>query len=185
LSTAGWTKGASLNGLGLDVDPGLTQTVSTTPPGTIGVACWPFSQHGPGSEPPTQRLEVLDPDGIYVSPYLERDVHAVDADGRILSTPRRFYEVPPDRPFERAGWVFGTSVEQPTDAMRFVVECRQYTGPSWDVASDPVIVGAPGEVVAVSAELVWRGRKASRPVRAARRRLWTKPGRWCGEDRPT
>jgi hypothetical protein len=85
------------------------------------------------------------------------DVHAVDADGRILSTPRRFYEMPPDRPFERAGWVHATGVEQPADATRFVVECRQYTGPGWDVASDPVIVGAPGEVVAVSAELVWRG----------------------------
>jgi hypothetical protein len=32
------------------------------------VACWPFSDHGSGDEPPTVPLQVLDPEGTYVAP---------------------------------------------------------------------------------------------------------------------
>jgi hypothetical protein len=62
---------ASLNGLGMDVDPGTTEIVTTTPPGRLDVACWPFSEHASRVEPPTVPVDVLDPDGLYVSSELE------------------------------------------------------------------------------------------------------------------
>jgi hypothetical protein len=61
---------ASINGFGMDVDPGATESVTTTPPGRLEVACWPFSEHG-SQEPPTQTLTISDPEGLYVSADLE------------------------------------------------------------------------------------------------------------------
>lgn len=58
---------ASVNGFGIDVDGGSVEVVSARAPGRIDVACWPFSDHGSGEEPPTSPIEVLDPQGIYVS----------------------------------------------------------------------------------------------------------------------
>ena len=58
---------AEIIGLGHDVEPGETEWVSHTPPGTVETACNPFSQHGPnGEQPDILPLEVLDPDGIFV-----------------------------------------------------------------------------------------------------------------------
>jgi hypothetical protein len=62
---------ASLNGFGMDVEPGVSEQVVALAPGTIEVACWPFSQHGHGPEPTTTTLMVHDPDELYVSPELE------------------------------------------------------------------------------------------------------------------
>lgn len=61
---------ASVNGLGMDVEPGVTEHLTTIGPGTLHVACWPFSQHPSGKEPPTHRLTVHDPDHLYVSSEL-------------------------------------------------------------------------------------------------------------------
>ena len=41
-----------------------------TPPGSVEVACWPFSGHG-GPEPTTLPLQILDPNSYYRSPELE------------------------------------------------------------------------------------------------------------------
>ena len=60
---------ASVNGIGVDVSPGRRSDVLSIEPGTIDVACWPFSQHG-SKEPPTTPLEVVDPASIYVDPEL-------------------------------------------------------------------------------------------------------------------
>ena len=61
---------ASLNGLGNDVDPGSADIVAGTPPGSVEVACWPFSGHG-GPEPTTLPLQILDPNSYYLSPEPE------------------------------------------------------------------------------------------------------------------
>jgi hypothetical protein len=60
---------ASVNGVGVDVSPGRRSDVLSIEPGTLDVACWPYSQHG-STEPPTTPLEILDPDGLYVDPAL-------------------------------------------------------------------------------------------------------------------
>jgi hypothetical protein len=57
---------AQLIGLGRDIEPGETDYVSTTPPGRVRVACYPFSEHDSGEEPPSRAMEVLDPGGTYV-----------------------------------------------------------------------------------------------------------------------
>jgi hypothetical protein len=62
---------ASINGLGMDVEPGLKETLMTTPPGALEVACWPFSEHNSLQEPPTHTLTIVDPEGLYVSAELE------------------------------------------------------------------------------------------------------------------
>lgn len=64
---------ASLNGLGMDVDPGHSVWALTIAPGEYEIACWPFGDHGTGVEPPTTPFRVLDPDGLYVSGELECD----------------------------------------------------------------------------------------------------------------
>ena len=69
---------ASVNGLGVEVEPGRRSDVVSIGPGTIGVACWPYSDHGSG-EPPTTPLEIVDPDGLYVDPALDC------SDGRFAS----------------------------------------------------------------------------------------------------
>jgi hypothetical protein len=58
---------AEIIDLSHDVDPGETEWVSHTPPGTVETACNPFSQHDSGEAPPTVPVEILDPDGIYVT----------------------------------------------------------------------------------------------------------------------
>jgi hypothetical protein len=84
-------------------------------------------------------------------------IQPLDEDGERAGPLRVFYQEPPRREFERAGWVMGRGVPGATGAETVDVECRQYTGLGWEVASDPEIVGSPGEVTGVTAELVWRG----------------------------
>lgn len=62
---------ASISGLGMDVDPGVTESVMKHPPGRLGVACWPYSEHESLQEPPTRTLTISDPEGLYVSAELE------------------------------------------------------------------------------------------------------------------
>lgn len=62
---------AEIVGLGRDVEPGETQWVSHAPPGTVEIACNPFSEHGSGIEPTTTPIAILDPDGLYLEGELE------------------------------------------------------------------------------------------------------------------
>jgi hypothetical protein len=63
-----------VDGLWVDgqVQPGKNDLVTVNPPGTLTLACWPVSQLESSSfEPERAELEVLDPEGIYVSEELE------------------------------------------------------------------------------------------------------------------
>jgi hypothetical protein len=52
--------------------PGATDFVTVNPPGQLTLACWPISQLDSSSfEPERAELEILDPEGIYVSEELE------------------------------------------------------------------------------------------------------------------
>jgi hypothetical protein len=50
-------------------------------------ACWPFSRHGDGGDPPTTPIEILDPEGTFVSGEL-------DCDGVASSMIADFAELP-------------------------------------------------------------------------------------------
>ena len=68
------------------------------------------------------------------------------------------YQEPPNRPFERAGWISGSELESDPRIDRAGVRCQQYTGAGWEVSSEPEIVRAKdGTVSGVTAELEWRG----------------------------
>lgn len=60
---------ASLNGLGFDVEPGMSEWTLQIGPGDHALACWRFSDHGGGDEPDTVSLRILDPEGLYVAPF--------------------------------------------------------------------------------------------------------------------
>jgi hypothetical protein len=77
-----------MNGIGVDVSPGRWSGVLSIEPGTLDVACWPFSQHGP-KEPPTTPLAVVDPEGLYFGPELDC------AGGRIMGSVSDFISPPP------------------------------------------------------------------------------------------
>ena len=62
---------ASVNGWGFDVDPGGSSWVMGVAPGVVGTACWPFSGHDSGEEPPTTAMEIVDPGGLYVDPEVD------------------------------------------------------------------------------------------------------------------
>jgi hypothetical protein len=57
---------ASVGIFGRDVGPGMTEFVSVRPLGEVNGACYPFSQHDSGEEPPVSPIQVLDPLGTYV-----------------------------------------------------------------------------------------------------------------------
>lgn len=61
----------SLSGSGLDFGTGVSEQVASTSPGTVGVACWPYSLHDSGDEPSTQPLRIEDPNGHWNSPELD------------------------------------------------------------------------------------------------------------------
>ena len=108
----------SMNGLGLDFDEkGISEQVATEPPGTVRVACWPFSRHD-GPEPPRQPLEILDPNRYWVNPEPECPAGALGL-GAILDygagaegetgdpvdiARRRLHGVRPEDVVERAGY---------------------------------------------------------------------------------
>jgi len=61
---------ASVNGLGVDVEPGSSDWILGLAPGRHGVACWPFSEHT-NDEPATTTLVVHDPDGLWTDGELD------------------------------------------------------------------------------------------------------------------
>jgi hypothetical protein len=68
---------ASINGFSLDVAEGRHKAVVKTPPGRMKVACNPFSQQGGNKKPTKYDLELVDPDGHWVSTGLECESDAV------------------------------------------------------------------------------------------------------------
>ena len=75
---------ASLNGFGLDVEPGISEWTLSVAPGEYDVACWPFNRHERGTAPETIRLRVLDPTSLYV-PAPTLDCEAWSAHGDFVS----------------------------------------------------------------------------------------------------
>jgi len=100
---------------------------------------------------------------LWVGPYPTNAPGSVctleprDGEGKALGDGAVFYYEPPQRELERAGWVHTRGAGSEQRAENVQVECRQYTGLGWEVASGPDIVGGPGRVSGVIAELVWRG----------------------------
>ena len=80
-----------------------------------------------------------------------------DGEGKALGDGAVFYYEPPQREFERAGLVHTRGAGSGQGAENLQVECRQYAGLGWEVASGPQIVGGPGMVSGITVELVWRG----------------------------
>ena len=85
------------------------------------------------------------------------EIQAVNAQGEAVGDRMVFYQEPPSRAFERAGWIRGTQTQPTEDVARLAVDCRQYVGRGWEIGSGPEDLGGPGEVSGVSAEIVWRG----------------------------
>jgi hypothetical protein len=106
---------------------------------------------------------------------------AYNAAGNVVGEPSSFYQEPPTRDFDRAGWVRGTGYESDTQASRVNVNCRQYTGPGWEVASGPTILGRAGAISGVEAELVWRGDEGFTSAAVCRATLVNENGEVVGE----
>jgi len=62
---------ASIDGFPLDVGEGQQEEVVRTPPGKMKVACNPLSQRGGNKKPVKYDLELVDPEGHWVSTELE------------------------------------------------------------------------------------------------------------------
>lgn len=85
------------------------------------------------------------------------EIQPVDTEGRPVLQPMIRYFEPPNRPFERGGWVFGSGFQPAEDVTDVVVTCRQRSGPGWEVTSDPQLAGEPGAALGATAEITWRG----------------------------
>lgn len=100
---------------------------------------------------------------LWVGPYPTNapgsvcNIELRDGESKALGDGGAFYYESPQREFERAGWVSTRGIESPGRVEGVQVDCRQYTGPGWEISSDPEILGAPGMVSGIIAELVWRG----------------------------
>jgi hypothetical protein len=112
-------------------------------------------------------------------------IRPLDENGDRAGPPMVFYQEPPRREFERAGWVMGRGVPGATGAETVDVECRQYTGLGWEVASEPEVVDGPREVSGVTAKLVWRGDKGFTTAAVCRATLVDEVGEvvWEGSGR--
>lgn len=103
---------------------------------------------------------------LWVGPYPTTapgsvcEIQPIEEDGEAAGEATVFYAEPPDRAFERAGGVHirGVPGAQP-EAETASVNCRQYTGDGWEVASEPKVLRNNGGVFGVEAELVWRGER--------------------------
>ncbi|MDQ3620514.1 MAG: hypothetical protein M3391_10405 [Actinomycetota bacterium] len=112
-------------------------------------------------------------------------IEPLNENGDRAGPPTVFYQEPPGREFERAGGVHGRGVPGADGAETVDVECRQYTGLGWEVASDPEIVGSPDEVSGITAELVWRGDEGFTTAAVCRATLVDEAGEvvWEGSSR--
>lgn len=96
-----------------------------------------------------------------VAPGSVCEVQAIDSDGNPVGEATSFFQGPPAQEYERAGGVRGGGGggTQPSDAVDATVNCEQYTGVGWEIASEPTLVGASGDVTGVVVDLVWRGER--------------------------
>jgi len=126
---------------------------------------WEFPATGvsPTGEEGQLSVETM---ALWVGPYPTKapgsvcQVSVLDSEGKVVDRARPIYQEPPNRPFERAGWISGAGFEMDSRMDRGVVHCQQYAGAGWEVSSEPeVIRGEDGVVVGVTAELTWRGEK--------------------------
>lgn len=122
---------------------------------------WDFASTAVRQGRPDDLTSALTP--IWVGPYPTKapgsvcEITGVDAAGRPVGEASVFYEEPPNRPFSRAGWVRAGGAQLPEEAVDAEVSCEQYTGPGWQLASEPEIVGEPGAVMGITADLEWKG----------------------------
>lgn len=77
--------------------------------------------------------------------------------GSLVGEPDVFYQEPPPKWFDTAGFARGVGVGPKEGIAEAIVECHQYSGAGWEVTSEPHLVGDPGKVIGVSADLTWRG----------------------------
>jgi hypothetical protein len=128
---------------------------------------------------------------LWVGPYPTKapgsvcTIEAGDGQGKTVGDDVVFYQEPPQREFQRAGWVMGKGVPGVKGAETVDVQCRQYTGSGWEIAFNPELVGRPGEVVGVAAELVWRGDEGFTSAAVCRATLVDEAGAvvWEGSGR--
>ena len=128
---------------------------------------------------------------LWVGPYPTNAPGSVctlelsDGEGKALGGGAVFYYEPPQREFERAGWVHTRGAGSEQRAENVQVDCRQYTGPGWEVESSPEILGGPGMVSGVIAELVWRGGEGFTAAAVCRATLVDEAGQvvWEGSSK--
>lgn len=100
---------------------------------------------------------------IWVGPYPTEaqgsvcEVVGLDAEGERVGEPSVFYEEPPNRPFERGGWVRGGGGGLPRAAVDAEVTCEEYTGEGWIPSREPEMQGAPGKATGITIQLEWHG----------------------------
>lgn len=149
---------ATVNGLGRDIGPGVTEWVSTTTaPGTMEVACHPFSLHGSGDAPATVPLEILDPSGLYVAGDLECSGAVGHGSASSRSQPLEGRRIPIDaaraeiRGLEGDDQVFHVGYPEQPDAAVAVRRDGQivasfsfvtFDGEEWVVASSSICTSA-------------------------------------------
>ena len=106
---------------------------------------------------------------IWVGPYPTEargsfcTVRLLAASGETIGKEGSFYQEPPDREFERAGWMRGGGGEEVKGGGERVadvaVDCHQYSGRGWDVVGEPDLVQGREGVVAIIIDLVWQGER--------------------------
>lgn len=97
---------------------------------------------------------------VWVGPYPTRapgSVCRLTVQEGAGSSETVFYQPPPARVLERGGWVQGRELPRSSDDVDVHVDCRQYTGPGWELEGEPELVRSNGDVVGISARLEWRG----------------------------
>jgi hypothetical protein len=121
---------------------------------------WEFPATGYWPGPGESDEEVA----LWVGPYPTSapgstcEARGLNAHGGDVGPPSQFYVAPPRRPFEVAGWIHGGEVDRSHAIVRVKVDCYQVSRQDhWEVASDPTIIGSPGQVVGITAQLVWSG----------------------------
>jgi hypothetical protein len=122
---------------------------------------WEFPATGVSGVGPGLFMEMM---ALWVGPYPTSapgsvcQAQPVDEEGQPVGEANVFFSEAPHRGYERGGWLRGYEQERST-AVDLTVQCRQYTGEDWEVASGPELVGKPGAVIAVAAQLEWHGDK--------------------------
>jgi hypothetical protein len=92
---------------------------------------------------PTDQEVYSEAMALWVGPYPTSapgsvcGLQAENAPSDVLRDSSRFYQEPPNRPFERAGWIRGIDGPRVGENAKIRVYCQQYTGRGSEVASGP------------------------------------------------